>query len=170
MGRLGGLWIAFIGWFLDSAAARSLQDATLKELLGGYTVAEVVITDCPHIPPEITLDAVVDEKVLPSGRRCFPVVEGGTLRGLLTLHRIKEVPKGRWADTRAEEVMIPREELKTVRPSDPLSSVLERMAAEDVNQFPVMEDGRLVGMVARDGLLRFIGLRAELQAWKARPA
>ena len=163
---VGGLWIAFIGWFLDNAAARSLEDVTLKDVLAGYTVRDVTMTDCPHVPPDMTLDTVVDEKVLPSGRRCFPVVQNGMLRGLLTVHRIKEVPKDRWSATRSEDAMIPREELRTVRPSDPLPDVFDRMASEDVNQFPVMDDGRLVGMVARDTLMKFIGLRAELRAWK----
>lgn len=171
---LGGLWIAFIGWFLDSAAARSLEHVAVQDLLEGYTVRDVAMADCPQIPPDMTLDIVVDQKVLPSGRRCFPVVDsataGGALRGLLTLDRIKQVPKERRFVTRAEDVMIAREELKTVRPSDPLSTVFERMASEDVNQFPVIEDGRLTGMVARDSLLKFIGLRSELQAWKTRPA
>lgn len=166
---IGGLWIVFIGWFLDSAAARSLADVTLKELLAGYMVRDVVMTDCPHISPDTTLDAVVDEKVLPSGRRCFPVVEGGSLRGLLTLHRIKEVSRERWPVTRVGDVMIAQEELKTVRLADPLPLVFERMANEDVNQFPVMENGRFLGMVARDSILKFISLRSDVRMWKPRP-
>lgn len=162
----GGLWIAFIGWFLDSAAARTLQDVALKDVLRGYTVQDVVTTDCPHVEPDMMLAAVVDQKVLPSGRRCFPVVSDGALRGLLTLHRIKEVPRDRWAMTRVADVMIDRDALKTVRPTDPLSEVLERMANADINQFPVMDDGRFVGVVARDSLLKFIALRSELGAWK----
>ena len=63
--------------------------------------------------------------------------------------------------------MIGRDDLKTVRQTDPLAEVLDRMAGEDINQFPVMEDGRFVGMVARDSLLKFIALRSELGAWKA---
>lgn len=164
---IGGLWIAFIGWFLDSAAARSLVDVTHKDLLAGHTVQDVVMVDCPRIPPDMTLDTVVEERVLPSGRRCFPVVDGGTLRGLLTLHRIKTVPRERWPYTRADEVMIARDELLTVGPSDPLPAVLERMTVEDVNQFPVLDEGRLVGVVARDALLKFMNLRSELQDGRA---
>jgi len=118
----------------------------------------------------MTLGEVIDEKLLPNGRRCFPVIEGGTLRGLLTLHRIKEVPREQWPVARVGDVMIAREELKTVRPADPLPLVFERMANEDVNQFPVMDNGRFLGMVARDSVLKFISLRSEVQAWKPRPA
>lgn len=107
---------------------------------------------------------MIDELVLPSGRRCFPVVEDGALRGLLTLHRIREVARAWWSSTRVGDVKIPRDELETVRPEEPLWAVLERMTAEDVNQFAVVDGGRLTGMVARDGVLRFVRLRAELGA------
>ena len=159
---INGLWIAFIGWFLLNAATASYQRVALQEMLAGHTAREVMMTDCPHIPSGLTLDMLVDQVVLPSGRRCFPVMEGDQVRGLLTLHLIKKVPRKRWATTRAEEVMVPRAELKAVKPHDELTVVFERMTAEDVNQFPVMEDGRLLGMVARDNVLAFLRARAEL--------
>jgi Zn-dependent protease/CBS domain-containing protein len=155
-----GLWIAFIGWFLNSAAVQSVQQLAVQDLLAGHTVREALLTDCPHVLPRLTLDVVVDQVVGPSGRRCFPVLEDGRLSGLLTLRRIAEVPRDHWATTRAEDVMIPLAELKTARLDDDLVAVFERMAAEDVNQFPVLDDGRFVGMVSRDTLLSFLRARA----------
>jgi len=157
-----GLWIAFIGWFLENAATASYRRVALQEMLAGHTVREVMMTDCLRIPRGLTLDVLVDQVVLPSGRRCFPVMEDNQVFGLLTLHGIKEVPRERWATTRVEEAMIPLSDLKTVRPDDELTTVFERMTAEDVNQFPVVDDGRLLGMVARDNVLAFLRTRAEL--------
>ncbi|MCQ3973436.1 MAG: peptidase [Anaerolineae bacterium] len=156
-----GLWISFIGWFVANASAANYQRIALRELLAGHTVRKVMVTDCPHLLPRLTLDVVVDHVVLPSGRRCFPVMEQDQLRGLLTLRRIKEVPRARWTITRAEDVMIPLVELKTVQSDDDLATVFERMTAEDINQFPVIDaSGRLVGMVARDNVLAFLHIRA----------
>jgi len=159
---VGGLWIAFIGWFLENAAKASYRQATFQELLAGHTANEVMMSDCPRIPRGLTLETLVDQVVLPSGRRCFPVVEGDRLSGLLTLHLIKKVPRERWATTRVEEMMIPLADLKTVGPDDDLTTIFERMTTEDVNQFPVMESGRLLGMVARDNVLAFLRARIEL--------
>jgi len=158
----GGLWIAFIGWFLLNAATASYRHVALQEMMAGHTAREVMMTDCPHILPGLTLDVLVDQLVLPSGRRCFPVMEGDRVQGLLTLHLIRKVPRERWATTRVRDVMIPRSELKAVGPDDELALVFDRMTAEDVNQFPVMEDDRLLGMVARDNVLAFLRARAEL--------
>ncbi len=157
-----GLWIAFIGWFLENAATASYRRVALQDMLAGHVAREVMMTDCPHVPRRLTLDVLVDQVVLPSGRRCFPVTENDRVFGLLTLHRIKKVPRSQWTTTRVEDVMIPLADLKTVQPDDELVDVFERMTAEDVNQFPVMDSGRLLGMVARDNVLAFLRTRSEL--------
>jgi Zn-dependent protease/CBS domain-containing protein len=156
----GGLWIAFIGWFLHSAAAGTHQQTVLEELLAGHTAREVMLVDCPRVPRRLTLDVLVDQIVLPSGRRCFPVVEDGQLVGLVTLHQVQEVPRDRWPTTRVEAVMIGRPDLLTVRVDDELATVFERMATEGLNQFPVLEGDRLAGMVTRESLLAFVQLRS----------
>jgi Zn-dependent protease/CBS domain-containing protein len=157
-----GLWIAFIGWFLDGAATRSVQRLGVENLMVGHTAREALLTDCPHVLPRLTLDVAVDQVVRPSGRRCFPVMEEGQLRGLLTLGQIAHVSRNHWPATRVADIMVPLDRLKTVRPDDALTTILERMGAEDVNQFPVLEGERFVGMVSRDTLLSFLRTRAEL--------
>jgi len=157
-----GLWIGFIGWFLENAATASYRQSTTSRMLAGHKVREVMSTDCPRVKPGVNLDELVHQVVLPSGRRCFLVVDGDGVRGLLTLHRIKEVSRDQWAGTSVEAVMVPADELKTVGPDEDLSVLIQRMTREDINQFPVMENGRLVGMVARDNVLAFLRNREEL--------
>ncbi len=157
-----GLWLVFIGWFLENAATVSYRKMALDEMLAGHTVREIMTAACQSVPRHLTLDAFVDTVLLHTGRRCFAVQEGGELQGLVTIHRVRQVPRDRWKTTRVEDVMVPRSELKTVAPSDELSAVLTRMAAEDVNQFMVVDNGELMGLVARDSLLRFIRTQAKL--------
>lgn len=161
-----GLWIAFIGWFLENAATASVQQVALREWLIGHTVREVMMTDCPQLFGQLTLDVAVDQVVLPSGKRCFPVVAQGQVQGLLTLHRIASAPRDQWATTRVQDVMIPLAELKTVHPNEELVTVFERMVSEDINQYPVLETGsrRLLGIVARDNVLAFLRTKAALSA------
>jgi CBS domain-containing protein len=157
-----GLWVAFIGWFLENAAMASYQRLALRDMLAGHTAQEVMTSECSLIPPNLTLDVLVDQVMLPSGQRCFPVQEEGQLHGLVTLPTIARVPRQKWKDTRVQDVMIPRSELKWVSPDAELSEVFDRMTSEDVNQLAVLDGGQLRGMVARDNLLQFIRLRAEL--------
>lgn len=157
-----GLWMAFIGWFLDGAATRSAQRRALDDLLEGHMAREALLTDCPHVLPRLTLDVVMDQVVHPSGRRCFPVMNDGQLSGLLTLEQIGRVPRSRWPVTRVADIMAKVENLSVVRPDALLTTVLARMAAEGVDQLPVLEGEQFLGIITRDTLLNFLRTRSAL--------
>ncbi len=159
---VGGLWIAFIGWFLDNAASSSYRQLTVRNLLAGHTVREVMSLDCPKVSSDVTLDRLVSEHMLRSGTRCFPVIEGGLVKGLLTLHNIKGVSQDRWAMTTVAQVMTPLDGLKWVSPDAELWTAMRHMTEEGVNQLPVMDDGQLLGMLRRDNIVSFIKLKGEL--------
>jgi len=159
---VGGLWIAFIGWFLDNAASNSYRQLTVRNLLAGHIVSEVMSRECPEVNADLTIDRLVSEHMLRTATRCFPVVEAGQLRGLLTLHNIKGVPQDRWATTTVEQVMTPLQNLKRVRPDAELWTAMQNMTEEGVNQLPVMDDGQLLGMLGRDNILSFITIKGEL--------
>jgi CBS domain-containing protein len=114
------------------------------------------------VSPSITLERLVNDYIPTSGRRCFPVVEGSRLLGLMTMHDVKVVPRGIWATKTVREAMMPIEKPESVRASEDLYSGLQLMSAEDVNKLPVVENKTVVGMVACDKLLSFIRTRDEL--------
>jgi predicted transcriptional regulator len=41
-------------------------------------------------------------------------------------------------------------------------SALETMGREDINQMPVMADGKLAGMISRDQIVKYLYTRREL--------
>jgi CBS domain-containing protein len=49
----------------------------------------------------------------------------------------------------------------TVAPDDPLTHVLQKMVHTRCKSFPVLEDDRLVGIVAREDVLRALRRAAE---------
>lgn len=159
---IDGLWLGFIGWFLNNAAIANYQQVALQEQLSGVTARAVMMTDCPRVPRDLTLHALVYDYLLKDATRCFPVVEDGQVYGIITLHHVKAFPPQQWPFITVGQAMTPFEETKKVRPDQDLFKVMELMTAEDVNQVPVVEDGRLLGMISRDRLLSFITVRAEL--------
>jgi predicted transcriptional regulator len=90
------------------------------------------------------------------------VVDDERVWGLVTLHHVKEVAKENWATTTVGEVMTPLEKLSKVNSNDQLLDVFQQMNNEDVNQLPVVEEGKFLGMVARDNVMAFIHARTEL--------
>ena len=159
---VNGLWIAFIGWFLENAATASSRQVALKDILQGHTVREVMATDCPNVSGSLTIDKLVNDYILYTTRRCFPIVDNEQVKGIITLHNVKDIPRHLWTVKTVEEAMTPFDRMKKVSPKDGLYDVLEMMASEDINQLPVVEDSKLLGIVGRDNILAFIHTRAEL--------
>jgi len=157
-----GIWFVFIGWFLNNAAERSYRLVALKDTMRGVTVEEAMVKECYGVEGGTTLEQLIYEHIIREGYRCLPVIENGRVIGLVTIHQVKEVPHHTWSSTTVKEVMIPLDKTKAVKPSDPLFSVFETMTQEDISQLPVVQNGELVGIIGRDGILNFIRTLSEL--------
>ncbi len=159
---VSGIWIALIGWFLENAASESYRQIALRDALAGVTVRQIMVPDVPAVPPGLSLKELVYGHILGTGRRCFLVVDDDRLLGLITLQDIRKVPQDAWATTSVDDIMVPTARLRVVRPDDSATSVLQIMDEQDVAQLPVVDDGRVAGLVGRDAILRLIRARAEL--------
>ncbi len=158
-----GIWLALIGWFLESAAVGSYRQLLLQDMLKGHTAGEIMSQDCMMVPPDITVERLVNEKILTSGRRCFPVTSDGHLEGMITMHNIRAVPRDLWSTKLVREVMTPLDDLKSIEPNEDLNTVMQILAENDINQVPVVHQQGIIGMVSRDNLLSFINTSAQLQ-------
>ena len=134
---IGGLWIAFIGWFLLQAARESYVQVGLAHALKGVRVADVMTQDCPTVDGWLNVQNFVEQELLRTGRRCFIVVEKGEITGLVTPHEIKQIDRAKWPFTTLHDIMRPLEDLRSVTPDAPLTSALESMSRYDLNQLPV---------------------------------
>jgi len=158
---LGGLWIAFIGWFLSSAADASRRDVTLREHLSGVPVREVMDPGTETVSPETSVEEVVRGAFLQGHRRAVPVGRDDRLVGIVTLTDVKELPQPKWAQTSVEEIMT-RQPLYRVTPDDDLNSAMRLIAQHDINQVLVLREGRLVGLLNRADIIRHLQLSQEL--------
>jgi Zn-dependent protease len=168
IGRGGGIWLAFIGWFLLSAAQASVNQLTIRETLTGLCAADVMSHEVPTIPGNMSLQEYSSE-VLRTGRRIHIVTMDDRLVGLMNVAALNQVPRDEWSMNSVQAVMVPRERILWAAPEEPLQRLLERLMAADVNQMPVVshsDDGavHIVGMVTRDAILRVIQTRSELSA------
>lgn len=154
-GIFNGVWIAFIGWFLESAASSQVQSEKFHEILSNHKVSEAMSSDYGIVREGTTLQEVVDNHFLGIGRRSLIVKEGDKIIGLLTLHRIKEIPREKWNATDVTAAMISATELIKADSNDDLWTALRKMDKDGVNQLPVFEDGEFAGILSRDSLLSF---------------
>jgi Zn-dependent protease len=153
---VNGLWIGFIGWFLESAAMSQVQQQRIHDLLGGRRVSQTMSTNYTSVAPDTTLQTLVDHHVLGNGQRSFVVKEGNKVDGLLTLHDIKELPRAEWPATTAAQAMIPLAQVKRIQPDEELWTAIEEMNHDGVNQLPVMTDGHIEGMLRREDVIGYL--------------
>lgn len=155
------LLLIFIGWFLRDAARASYQQVLLRDALIGITARQVTDYDCPLIPPHLNLMELVQQHVLPTGRSCFLISWGTELEGMVTLQQIKKVPRTRWAITSVQDIMTPASKLKVAYADQDILSVLQEMNGESANHIPVMEGGKVIGIINREDIARFLRTRAD---------
>lgn len=158
----GGLWMAFIGWFLLEAARASSQQVSLEQALRDVRVDEVMARDCATVDANWDVQRFVDQVLLRSGRRCFVVRKGDEVVGLITPADLGQVEREAWPGTRVSSVMRTFDTLRTVSPATPASEALNIMGREDFHQLPVLSNGHLEGVVTRGHLLQLIQQRASL--------
>lgn len=157
----GGLWFAFIGWFLLNAAQESVLQVSVRSALSGLTAEDVMSQACATVAGERSLGDLIEHEVLRTGGRCFLVSSDGRIEGLVTLHQVKTVPRERWGRTPIHAVMTPLDRLRVVAPETPITEVAQMMEREDINQVPVTRSGRLLGLITREHLLRVIAAHLE---------
>lgn len=157
---LGGLWLAFIGWFLLDASRGSYVQVELMEALRERRVADLMDRNCSTVDARLSLQDFVDEYLL-RGQHCFVVVQGNNIVGLITPHEIRQVPRELWPQTSVQSVMRPLRQLHTVTPDTPALEAFEMISSDDVNQLPVVSDGHLQGVFSRGRLLQFLQAHSE---------
>lgn len=159
-----GVWLAFIGWFLESAASSQIQQTMIRGLLVGHKVGEVMNRSHEPLSGDRTIEEIVEKHVLRGGQRAFLVGSNGHLEGLLTLSTIRGLPREKWPTTTVAETMVPLDRLISIAASAELWTALEKMGRDGVNQLPVTEDGTIVGLLSREDVLDYLRLLQQLSA------
>jgi Zn-dependent protease/CBS domain-containing protein len=157
----GGIWFAFIGWFLVQAARSSYQDLQLRELLRGVEAEEVMAADLRRIPPELSLQEAVDDYFMRYDHGAFPVDEGGRTIGLLTLRGVRRVPRTQWPTHRVRDHMVPLSDQVVVAPDARMDGVVGKLQDGEAGRVLVVQDGEVVGIITPTDLTRW------LRRWQA---
>jgi Zn-dependent protease len=158
---VNGLWLAFIGWFLRTAAQETYAQVAIQSTLAGLRAADIMTPDVPTVPRDMSLENYVQE-VLRTGRRCHIVTGNGVPVGLVTLHAVRDCPREEWSNTSVQAAMRKVDDIQWAAPSESVLEILSRMRERDINQMPVLEEGRIVGIVARDAILRVLQTRIQV--------
>jgi Zn-dependent protease len=153
-----GLWIAYLGWFIQQAATQTQLRLKLQARLAGHSARKAMRSDYPRVKQTLTIQQLAD-MLLIKRRQCAQVGVGKRTIGMVTLQAIRAIPYKYWTTTPVSAAMIPFKELKSVSPDTGLFEVITQMAEANLNQLAVVEDGQLVGVIGRDNILSYLQAR-----------
>jgi len=166
-GFINGIWLVFIGWFLNNAAMQSYQQVEIKDILEGVTVSRLMRQDPPTVEPDCKISDLVHTHLMGTDDQAFPVLEQERLVGIVTLDDIRRVPRAEWDTVRVQEIMTPSQNLVTSFPNEDASKALEKLIQRDVRQLPVVRpDGfnnapELLGLLRRRDIMRWMQIHPD---------
>jgi Zn-dependent protease/CBS domain-containing protein len=156
MDPVGGLWLIVLGMFLESAARQSWRQVRTLEFLKTFRAHDIMTTDFPTIEASAPIGEALAASPVARHAGCVFVVEDQRVAGLIQADALRNLSRARWQTTPASELMTPTAQARVVGPDEDAASILQTMEAEDLSGLPVVEGGRLLGLVSRENLARLL--------------
>ena len=159
-----GLLVIALGWLLTTGARTLDRRLSLERLLRGVTVGEAMTADPAWVGPQLTVDTFIARYDGPEGVTAMPVVDGDRVVGVVGRRRLQRLGRGRFGSTRAGDVMAVPPQAPLLAPGDPLWDALDVMNAGGLEALAVAVEGKLEGMLTRDGVADAVRRRATAEA------
>ena len=162
-GLISGLWLAFIGWFLNSASAQSYQQVKIRDLLTGVTVSRIMRTSPPTVDSDCTINDLMHTHLMNADDLAFPVLDHDQLVGIISLEDVRHAPRDQWDTTYVSDVMTPRDKLETTAPEEDAADAMDKLMQRDLRQLPVVtRDSQFVGLLRRRDIMRWMQVHMQV--------
>lgn len=158
-GLFGNPFLLFIALFVWIGAGQEANVARVRSALGGVPVRAAMQTDFRSLQTSDPLSRAV-ELTLSGAQTDFPVLEGDRVAGMLSQADLLAALAAGDASGPVSETM--RSQVSTVEDSEMVDAVLARLQAEGVHAAPVLQAGKLVGILTMDNVGEFLSFRKAL--------
>ena len=160
-GLVNGVWLIFIGWFLNNAANRSYQQLVIKDVLEDVPVRQMTKRNPPTVSPDISIETLIENHIMQTDDHAFPVIRDGELIGIVCLDDVRRVSASERETKTVSDIMTPKSDLVTISPDDPANDALNEISKRSIRQLVVLQDGKLFGLVRRRDIVRYLQLQSD---------
>lgn len=161
-GDLGGLWLVFVGWFLNRAAQSAYQQLLLRRALSGVSVSEVMTQEVPIIDADMRIPEFVEAYVLRHEHTVYPITRNGDFVGVVTLDDVRQLERDLWGVTSVGSLAHAPEKTRVLHHDQDAWDALTQMVENDAPRLLVVENGKLEGIVSREAILRLVQMKSRL--------
>lgn len=159
-GFINGIWIIFIGWFLQNAAVQSYHSTVVQDILENVPVKQIMYTDVPVVHANLSVANLVDNYIMRADNQAFIVFDGEKMLGLVTADDVRKSSPSSRGHTTVRDIMTPSQKLIVVAPDEEASEAFYRLESEDIRQLPVVNDSKIVGIIRRKDIIRWLQLQS----------
>ena len=161
---LNGIWLAFIGWFLQSSAQMGYRQLIFETSIKGIKVGNVMNEDIVYVSKDITIQDLVDVYFMIYRFGRFPVMEDEKtqkLIGIISLHDVKGVPKEEWPEVKVGDIVKRVSDSEKVDLTTEISDAIRKMGKNNLSHLVVISGNKLRGIITKSDVMRFIKIRSE---------
>jgi Zn-dependent protease len=159
---ISGLWFIFIGLFMKQSAVGSYQAVMMQRTLAGVQVRQIMTENVVSVDWLIPIDELVQNYIYKHQFTNFPVFNRDEFVGMVSLEGVKTIAKELWGFKQVRDIMTPVELVPCLSPADDATEALSKMVSGDIGRMPVVENGRLVGIVSRRDILNLFRIKSDL--------
>jgi len=161
-GLILGLWLIFTGLIMKQSAIGNYQGIMLKRALGGVQIRQIMTENIVAVDWLLSIQELVQSYIYKHQFTHFPVFNRDEFIGMVSLDGVKAVSKDLWVFKQVRDIMTPLELVPCLQPTDDAAEALSRMVSGDIGRMPVVEDGRLMGIVTRRDIMNFFKIKSDL--------
>lgn len=160
-GIANGMWIIFIGWFLQNAAVQNYQKAVVQDILGNVPVEKIMNPEVPVVPADIKVDDLVEKHIMKTDNQAFIVFDEDKMVGLVSIDDVRKLSNEERQNETVRDIMTPSKELVVVAANENAAEALDRLQNRKIRQLPVVNGNRIVGLLRRKDILRWLELQSQ---------
>jgi len=156
VGLFSNPFLVLIALFVWLGAAGEAATVQTQSAFAGVPVERVMIRDIQTLAPTDPLSRAVGA-VLGGFQQDFPVVDGNGVVGVLTRNGMVKGLSEHGPDSPVADSM--QREFETTSPAEPLDDAFARLQACRCRTLPVIDRGRLVGVLTAENVGEFVMIR-----------
>ena len=160
---ISGLWLIFIGLFVQEAADISYKQVLMKKALEGIRIIDIMTKNVITVSADLPLDKLVDDYFFRFRFSSFPVISSNDqLVGIITLHDVKESPREKWPISKTSDHMTFISEKIIAHQNTNVMAVLPKMAKNDLGRLLIIENNKLIGILSHRDINRLYEFKNDL--------
>jgi Zn-dependent protease len=163
-GFISGMWWALIGMFIRGVSKASYQQLLAKQTLSGQPLSRFMKEDPVTVPQDISVRELVEDYFYQHHYKMFPIVEGDRVIGCVNSKDVKEISRDDWDRTGVGRLAHSCSIENTIRSDADAAEALKKMQNSGASRLMVIDDDRLVGVIALKDLLHYLTMKMEFES------